>query len=239
MKLFIRWCFLIGICLIGTETRAGPVMPCPMTTYDHYIVPGFSCTMGGLTFSNFTLDRNSNIAADRIDVFPLGNGFLFEPHGLVADIVPHNPPSRTVELEYDVTSNNGINEASLTIGGVTTDRPSSAIADTFITFGNNSETLDVSQSNPRQKTDRLQAVTALQGPPMMIHVDTTATVRAGSGTEGEVEIRSIENRFGTNGRRSVPEIDTAPLGSAVTLLFGGLLLVGGRPRGNRSSQLAR
>jgi hypothetical protein len=69
-----RILFLIFGCLVLTSMAFAIPMPCPTSTYDTYLVMGFTCTQGNNTFLNFgysgTAGFTSPIPASGVNVTP-------------------------------------------------------------------------------------------------------------------------------------------------------------------------
>ena len=70
---------LVLSALAGAIAGAAP-LACILETLKNYDVPGFTCTEGGLLFSDFSFTHSGSVALDdsAVEVVPLGDGFDFD-----------------------------------------------------------------------------------------------------------------------------------------------------------------
>jgi hypothetical protein len=70
---------LLLLVLMTAMSSIGRAGACSSGTLTSYLVTGFSCTQGPLTFSDFTYEKGSTLPASSVDVMASGNILEFGP----------------------------------------------------------------------------------------------------------------------------------------------------------------
>lgn len=113
------------VCLVSAMAVAGFAANCPNTTYDNYIVSGFTCEIGNQTFMDFAysgtaIPQQFAVPAGSIVTTPLndsgGTGFQWSaPWGVSTS---GGVLAQDSLFQFNVTSTTPMTDLSLTIAGV-------------------------------------------------------------------------------------------------------------------------
>jgi hypothetical protein len=113
---------LIVVLLLSASVGAlgTPIGPCPARAHSTYLAPGFSCTVGDKTFSNFGYNHSGTLGlrANEIGVTPSASGGEFG-FDLFAAWNTFNGFASDSLITYTVTTGPGfwISDAALSIAG--------------------------------------------------------------------------------------------------------------------------
>ena len=161
------------------------------TAYTAYVVDGFTCTVGQLTFSNFTLGAGSNLTADQITVTQVANGLQF---AFPLTTTSMNVSQLALNIGFDVQIGEpGLGSAGLSFVGTGTDPGVTANVTENVAGG----PLEVFQKTPTVN-DTMTQNNVLVGLPntMMLTVTESATVSTiATGAPRTASISSMTDTF--------------------------------------------
>ena len=122
-----RMWVLIALGALAASSALASSTTCPTTSLTAYLVGGFTCTSGNLTFGGFSFNTASTttpIAASAVTVTPItatGNeGFTFQPSGMSVSNSGSNQNFFDITINYWVTDAFGINDLELAFDGTFT-----------------------------------------------------------------------------------------------------------------------
>lgn len=202
---------------------------CPTTTYDNYLAPGFTCTVGDQTYSSFAYTGTSNppgfsIPAGSIGVTPLSGppGLQWSAGWLASTNSGVLEQDSLFQFQVNANPNNPITDLTLSIAGAGFTGTGEVIVEETACLGavlpactgGQIVTLQVFDDSAGQQL--VDSITF----PGVDEVSVSKDVTVAAGTDGRASLSVVTDQF-SEGQASVPEPGTlSMLGAGVLALAG-------------------